>query len=125
MTRIKGPVEALNEVLRLVSHGEVRFTRTSRDDLAAAFTTAKNGKAKALAILGALTPDDYDHSVRLPNPPADCDVYGIQLDDVQWYIKFYTDVDVDPPHDGFLQVVSFHKERSTFTLEARRKLVLQ
>ena len=79
----------------------------------------------SLAILGALTPDDYDHSVRLPNPPADCDVYGIQLDDVQWYIKFYTDVDVDPPHDGFLQVVSFHKERSTFTLEARRKLVLQ
>ncbi len=113
MARIKGPVEALNGVLRLVSHGEV------------AFSTAKNCKAKSLAILRALTPDDSDHSVRLPNPPANCDLYGIQLDDVQWHIKFSTDVDVDPPHDGFLQVVSFHKERSTFTLEARRKLVLQ
>jgi hypothetical protein len=124
MTRIKGPIESLAEVQQLVAEGRIEFTRSARDDLAAHFLTARSGKAKAIQAFAALSSDDYDHSVHLPNPPAKCDIYGLYFESVQWYIKFYTDNDCEPPYDPYLQVVSFHEERGSFLLTARRKVVL-
>jgi hypothetical protein len=123
MTRIPGPVEEFAEVQQLIRAKRVYFSTTSRNDLAAKYGGVRQGVTRASAILTTLEPGDYDHSVRLPNPPADADVYGLQCDDEQWYLKFYTDVEFDAPYDSFLSVISFHIEREKKNQLMRRRKV--
>jgi hypothetical protein len=126
VTHPKGPLEDLAEVKRLAHAGRVEFFKTSaRDHLRAKYGDERTGLARAIDILKLLTPDDYEHSRRLPNPPAEADVYGVECEREQWYIKFFTDVDLRPPHDSILKVVSFHPERFTKpAMMKRRKVVL-
>ena len=124
MTRLPGPVEAFTEVQRLVSEQRIQFTATSRADLGAKYGTAASGLRRAQQMLQMLQADDYDHSVHLPNPPADADVYGFECDGEQWYVKLYIDVEFEPPHEAFLAIVSFHTERlkKVAPLLKRRKM---
>jgi hypothetical protein len=126
VTYPKGPVESLAGLQQLAASGRVEFFKTSaRDHLKAKYGTEQAGVARAIQILGSLTGNDYEHSRHLPNPPADADVYGVECDGEQWYIKFYVDVDIRPPHDEILKVVSFHPERFTNPpMTKRRKVVL-
>ena len=53
------------------------------------------------------------------------DLYGVECDGEQWYIKLFIDIDIRPPHDSILKVISFHPERFTNpAMTKRRKLVL-
>jgi hypothetical protein len=125
VTNIVGPVEDLIEAQELVAHGRVEFFKTSaRIPLADKYGDQRKGLKRAVQIFGALTADDYEHTRHLPNPPADADVYGIGCDDEQWYVKFYVDVDIRPPHDEIVKVVSFHPERFEKVLLARRRKVV-
>jgi hypothetical protein len=121
-----GPFEDLVEVHRLAESWRVEFFKTSaRDHLRAKYGDERSGIARAVAILLSLTSADYEHSRYLPNPPTQADVYGLECDGDQWYIKFFTDVDVRRPHDSILKVISFHPERfSNPAMTRRRKVVL-
>jgi len=121
-----GPFETFTEVKGLIDAGAVDFSSTARKDLEAHYGTKPQGVRRALEMLRQLQAGDYNHSEHLPNPPADCDVYGMNCDNVQWYIKFFVDVEFDPPYKTVLYVVSFHEERSQgkTPLKARRKVVL-
>jgi hypothetical protein len=121
-----GPLEDLAEVHRLAEAGRVEFFKTSaRDHLRAKYGDERSGTRRAVAMLLSLTSSDYEHSRHLPNPPTQADVYGIECDGEQWYIKFFTDVDLRPPHDSILKVISFHPERFTNpAMTRRRKVVL-
>jgi hypothetical protein len=132
MTRIKGPVLPIADVQALVARRCWALSSTARKDLVAHFGSFPEAARAAQLLLSTLTSSDYDHSVHLPNPPADCDVYGITTitpnptpppTDIEtpWYIKFYEDVEATPPYDEFLNVVSFHDDRPPGLL-ARRKV---
>jgi len=121
----KGPIEDLQEVQRLASKGRAEFFKTSaRDHLRAKYGDERTGVRRAVQMICGLVAGDYEHSRRLPNPPAEADVYGVQCDGEQWYIKFYVDVDLRPPHDEILKVVSFHPERFVKPAMARRRKVV-
>ena len=127
MDEIPGPVADLSEVQKLVAKRRTQFVQTSaRFPLRDKYGDERTGLARAAAIFAALTAKDYEHSRHLPNPPADADVYGVECDGEQWYIKFYLDVDLRPPHDEIVQVVSFHPERfiKKNAMTKRRKVVL-
>jgi hypothetical protein len=121
-----GPLEDLTEVIGLAAAGRVEFFRTSaRDHLRSKYGDERTGIARAVAILRNLHPSDYEHSRHLPNPPTEADVYGVECDGEQWYIKLFIDVDLRPPHDSILKVISFHPERFTNpAMTKRRKVVL-
>ena len=108
------------------------LSATARKDLVAHFGSWSDAAHAARFMLLTLTPADYDHSVFLPNPPTDCDVYGLTTStpndapppaniETPWYIKFYEDVETSEPHDEILHVVSFHHDRPP-GLKARRKV---
>lgn len=104
-----GPEHSLEDVLRLVAAGRVRFWPTkAQAPLTNKYGFLSKGTKRATAILLKLQTTDFEEPVWLPNPPAECDVYGVQCDGDQWYIKFYVDVDIKPPHDEIVEVVSFH-----------------
>lgn len=132
MTRIKGPVVVLVEAQALVRKEAVFLSQTARKDLSEHFGSWAEARRAVSALLTALIDADYDHSVRLPNPPSDCDIYGLVTTstnpkpppptlDTAWYIKFYDDIAFDPPHEDVLRVVSFHHDRPP-GLRARRKV---
>jgi hypothetical protein len=133
MTRIKGPVLDLAEVHSLITTNAWLLSATARKDLIDHFGSWSAAKRAATWILQELTSTDYDHSLQLPNPPADCDVYGLTTStanttpppptvDTPWYIKFYEDIEIEPPHDEFLNVISLHHDRPP-GLKARRMVV--
>lgn len=125
MSHPKGPIEDLQEVRRLAAAGRVEFFKTSaRDHLRAKYGNERTSIGRAVQINGCLVASDYEHSRRLPNPPAEADVYGIQCDGEQWYIKFYIDVDLRPPHEELLRAVSFHPERFVRPAMAKRRKVV-
>ena len=126
MDEIPGPTADLSEVQRLVAKRRTQFAQTSaRFPLRDKYGDERTGQARAAAIFAALTAKDYESSRHLPNPPADADVYGVECDGEQWYIKFYVDVDLRPPHDDVVQIVSFHPERFTRSpMTKRRKVVI-
>jgi hypothetical protein len=127
VTSKKGPVEDLAEAQKLVAAGRVEFFKTSaRLPLAAKYGDERKGVKRAMEIFATLGKADYEHTRHLPNPPATCDVYGVECDGEQWYVKFYVDVDVRPPHDEIVRVVSFHPERfEKVKMARRRKVVIQ
>ena len=143
MTRIPGPKVDFTDVAASVVSSTYMLSSTARKDLTNHFGTFNQASKAAHTIFTKLTSGDYDHSVHLPNPPADCDVYGLttvettstpppstqpphdtntNADVVDWYIKFYEDVSHNPPYNFMLQVVSFHVERQTPRLKAKRRV---
>jgi hypothetical protein len=120
--RAKAP---LPEVQQLVARAKVElFSSSAITPLAKKYGDARSGTRRALEILKALIVEDDEESVRLPNPPAEADVHGIECDDEQWYIKLYTDVDLRPPYDEILKVVSFHPEKLKNPGILRRRMVV-
>ena len=124
MASRKGPVHDVADIRACALRRAVEFMFSSaKDPLRDHFGSNRAGLVAACDALAHLVVDDFVESVILDTTQQPADVYAVQLDGRDWYVKLFLSIGLTPPHDEVTICVSFHHPKFPMTTRSGRKVL--